>query len=107
VRKVGQPAFGDLFVVDGVPDWMGEFPDNGADNIPELASGGRGADVVAAVALLRLPAERVGRVVRDHWDAFRDAATPGTELFRLVGVPAPYGYAALAPVRPGLGQACR
>jgi hypothetical protein len=107
VRKVGQPAFGDLFVVDGVPDWMGEFPDNGADNIPELASGGRGADVVAAVALLRLPAERVGRVVRDHWDALRDPATPGTELFRLVGVPAPYGYAALAPVRPGLGQACR
>jgi hypothetical protein len=107
VRKLGRPAFGDLFVVDAISDWMDEFPDNGSGNIPELGSGGRGADVVAAVALLRMPVDRVGRLVRDNWDVVRDPATPGTELFRLVGRPAPYGYAALPPVQPGLGQACR
>jgi hypothetical protein len=107
VREGGRGALGDLWAVDGVPDFMDESPDHGPGNIAEVASGGRGADVVAAVALLRLPAERVGEVVRTHWDTLRDPATPATEVFRLIGAAPPAGYAALAPVRPGVGRACR
>jgi hypothetical protein len=106
VRNGGRAAFVGLNVTDALSDWASDYPDLGGDYAPELGSGGRGADVVAAEALLELRQQRVAAVVSQHWDLLRDPTTPASEVFRLLGAAPPTGYAALPPVRAGLGRAC-
>ena len=106
VAKEGRNGLTKLHVANAMPDWSNAHADAGGDFIPELGSGARGADLEAAAALLALTPARVGDVVRANWSTLRDPATSGVELFRLVGTAPPAGYAALAPVRPGVGQAC-
>lgn len=74
--------------------------------VPEVGSAGRGADVVAAAALLDLPDDRVAAAVTEHWARFTDPTTPAAAVFAAVGVPAP-AVADLPPVTPGVGGACR
>jgi hypothetical protein len=93
-------------VPNAMPDWENHYADDGGDWVPELGSGARGADFEAAAALLALDRDRVGAVIRANWATLRDPSTSGVDLFRLVGTAPPAGYAALAPVRPGVGRAC-
>jgi hypothetical protein len=106
MAKEGRRGRTTLHVANAMPDWANEHSDEGGDWIPELGSGARGADLEAAAALLALTPARVGDVVRANWSTLRDPVTSGVELFELIGATPPAGYAALAPVRPGVGQAC-
>jgi hypothetical protein len=109
VRKVseqGPAGAAALQAANALEDWNGAHGDQGGDWIPELGSGVRGGDLQAVAALLRLDRARVGDVVRTNWDAIRNPATTGTELFRLLGATPPAGYADLLPVKPGVGRAC-
>lgn len=74
--------------------------------VPEVGSAGRGADVVAAAALLAVPDERVAAAVTEHWARFTDPATPTAAVFAAVGASAP-ALGDLPPVTPGVGGACR
>lgn len=74
--------------------------------VPEVGSAGRGADVVAAAALLDVPDDRVAAAVAEHWARFTDPATPAAEVFAAVGAPG-RAMGELPPVTPGVGGACR
>lgn len=74
--------------------------------VPEVGSAGRGADVVAAAALLAVPDDRVAAAVTEHWARFTDPATPAAAVFAAVGAAMPT-IGDLPPVTTGVGGACR
>lgn len=106
-------AYGGAALVELVPldhrstyEGTDRFPSDPRNLEPDLASGGRGADVVAAAALLARPADEVADAVGGQWDRLVDPDTPAAEVFEALEIAVPTVLDGSVPVTPGIGGAC-
>jgi hypothetical protein len=101
----GAPALLRLQPLDAVESYTSDSG-TGQTYDEEVASAGRGADLVAATTLLDLAPDGVRAALGGHWRELVDPATPSSRLFEVLGVPMPAAAAGLPPVTPGVGPAC-
>jgi hypothetical protein len=101
----GRPALLRLQPVDAAETYAADTG-TGPTYEEELASAGRGADLVAATMLLDVPRNALEAALGGHWRELVDPATPSSRLFEVLGLPMPAAAAGLPPVTPGVGRAC-